>query len=151
MSAMVVKDRENPDELPNAVIAYPGCDFEVIVVNEIAVAFRHGKVHKQMKLPKEIHVPFEYWDKMGECEELSPRDFNGALVDHLVVALRKVTNGPQVVEKASHFTDVIVKAIEELDELANRNFKKIDSLKDKIHGVKERLFSRLMSKDMRRG
>jgi len=151
-SSVVVKGGKN--SLPSVVIAYPGCDFEVIVVNEVAVAFRHGDVRKRVDPDDDdqhdMRIPLKYWDMISGIESLPPAEFNAALVDHLAVALKQVANGPQVVETASHFTGVISKAIEELDAVTKKGYRKIDSIKNAIFDVKQRLFSRMMSKDLRR-
>lgn len=129
------------------MLAFPGCDFEACVVNEVVIAFRHGDVHYALEdaaIQMDICTPLPNW------RPLSVERFNAAFADHLLVALKGVTNGPEVVASSAHFTKIIGKAIGDLDKITRRNYRKTDSIKTAVSNVKERLFSWLMSKDLRR-
>ena len=150
MSAIVAKD-VNTRKVIDVAIAFPGCDFEVLIVDEVAAAFKHGDVKWRVDTAEDdlsLEFPSDWWDKVSGIPTLPQAKFNALLVDHLTIALKRVTKGPEVVAKSQHFTRAISKAIEELDAAARK--RKPASMRDAIYGVKERLFSRMMSHDMRR-
>jgi hypothetical protein len=146
VSPIIIKARE--DNV--CILAFPGCDLELVVEDEIVVSFKHGDV---VCLASDGSIRHSCALPVSDEEFASAPDreqFNKLLVDHMILALKGVANGPQVVASSGHFTDIIVKTLEELDVLANKRWRKIDSIIDAILSVKERLFSRLMSKDARR-
>ena len=152
-SPIIAKSHE-ARELCTCWLAFPGCDFEVLISNEVAVAFRRkgvvvcveGIEHRDVADYDAYHtVTEEAYSKMKR------EPFNAALLDNLIVALRGVTTGGDVVGDSAHFVGIISDAITKLGELGESSKEDIDVMKQALVKMRASLFGKLMSKDMRRG
>jgi len=126
----------------NCIIVFPGCDFEVVIENEMPVGFRRKKVYGWLQPTSE---------SLRASDEV-PRyltvEFNRMLVDNLLIALKRVTVSGDVVTESRYFTRIIADAIDALDRIeAKRNPVK---MKEAIANLKVQLFSKMMSRDLRR-
>lgn len=145
------------DSLISCWVALPGCDFEVLIDKNIAIAFRRadviaileGHVDTTVGSVRESHLaqePFGMNYKLLERAE-----FNAELLDNMMIALRGVAGKGDVVATSRHFTNVMAKAIEKLEDISTRAKKKGDEdLAGEINTVKLEIFRHLMSQDLRK-
>lgn len=82
---------------------------------------------------------------------LERAEFNAELLDNMMIALRGVAGKGDVVATSRHFTNVMAKAIEKLEDISTRAKKKGDEdLAGEINTVKLEIFRHLMSQDLRK-
>jgi len=155
MSPLVAR-AVNDNKLIRCWLAFPGCDFEVMVDDDIAVAFRRADVeiiNSDYATDNNIIAAlcFTHWTK------LSPQEFNEQLLDNMMIALRGVTGKGNIVADSRHFVAVMAKAIEKLEELSNDVSDScfVDAGKQleliaQINDIKLDVFRQLMSKDLRK-
>jgi len=137
-------------------LVFPGCDFEVMLKDDVAVAFRRENVMAicaEFVAQHEAHVLFCFseWPAYGQ------EDFNAQLLDNMMIALRGVTGKGNIVADSRHFVAVMAKAIEKLEALGmyaiEVDFVKEDEASEvisRINDIKLDIFRQLMSKDLRK-
>lgn len=153
ISPIIAKSANGNQSAVTCWLAFPGCDFEVLLEDDVAVAFRRADVAAycaeyvaQQSL--RIIVSFADWPAFGR------EDFNAQLLDNMMIALRGVTGKGNIVADSRHFVAVMAKAIEKLEalvgyvvEVANND---CVEMVDKINDIKLEVFRQLMSKDLRK-
>ncbi len=77
-------------------------------------------------------------------------EFNSALVNQLVLAARRCFVSEDVIARSSVLVDIISKAMDELEGLRDTNTGQMH-LRQEIETIRLRLFTRLMSADLRKG
>ena len=139
------------DQMLTCWLAYPGCNLEVYIENEVAVAFRrgdvyvycrdHGIVVAGRRLPNhDLH----------ECKYLDRAEFNRELYNNMKLAIEHVTTNADIVGTSRHFVDVFASLIDELEKITDE-VELSDEVKERLNDLKVKAFSHLLSEDLRRG
>ena len=145
------------DSLISCWVALPGCDFEVLIDKNIAIAFRRANVFAIVEDHRDVTIgsvrkSYLVQETFGMHYKLLERaEFNAELLDNMMIALRGVAGKGDVVATSRHFTNVMTKAIEKLEDISTRAKKKGDEdFADEIDTVKLEIFRHLMSQDLRK-
>lgn len=130
-------------------IALSGCDFEVLINEDVPIAFRRADVCVVMAGYLDVATGSAAVDMDYPLWKMMPRsEFNAQLLDNMMIALRGVTGKGDIVATSRHFTAVMAKAIEKLEDLSTRV--KDPAVVDEINDVKLDIFRHLMSQDLRK-
>ena len=153
ISPIIAKSINDNQNVMTCWLTFPGCDFEVLIEDDVAVAFRRSDVKAacaeyvaQQSL--RTIVSFADWPGFGR------EDFNAQLLDNMMIALRGVTGKGNIVADSRHFVAVMAKAIEKLEVVTQRLQEwqpdDIADVASMINDIKLDIFRHLMSKDLRK-
>lgn len=153
ISPIIAKSINDNHNVLTCWLAFPGCDFEVLVEDDVAVAFRRSDVKAVCaeyvaRQSLRAIVSFADWSGFGR------EDFNAQLLDNMMIALRGVTGKGNIVADSRHFVAVMAKAIEKLEVVTQRLQEgQPDGIADvasMLNDIKLDIFRHLMSKDLRK-
>lgn len=146
ISPVIVKSAESPRPI-SCWVTLPGCDFEVMILDEVAVTFRREDVYVARDDVSDSSEG-KLWKKLPR------KEFNKQLLDNMMIALRNVTGKGDIVAESRHFMAVMVAMIKKLDKLSSDLKKKCDGatdiIADQIDTIKLEVFRQLMSQDLRK-
>lgn len=126
----------------------------MLISHEVAVAFRRKGVAVCVENIEDRDVAdYDARSTVTEFKysKMKREPFNAALLDNLILALRGVTSGEDIVGDSAHFVGIISDAIAKLGELGESSKEDIDGMKMALVKMRASLFGKLMSRDMRRG
>lgn len=126
-------------------VVFLGGDFEAFVDSQgRTLAFRRRDTAVRLK-GAPIYSSLDW-----SLDDLPPAEFKTALVSHLALAVRRCLISKDVIARSSALMDIITKAMGELEKLQDKNASQRE-LREEIGTIRLRMFTRLMSADLRKG